>query len=1290
MRTLGTLLFGTLLVVGCRSAISDAPSQDAGTSGTPRVASDGLARGRLAEARRVATADVLWSAVLSPRGAGEAKHALRAGDLAFVTEGYLDARGGVPMAFGGRASRFADGALEVRAGDAQVALKVEGAAPVEGSLVDDELVYPDAQPSTDFVVGSAPGRVEAFWLLRDARAPRSFTLHLALEGLTARLRDGDVELADAQGVLRLRLPRPSAIDANGTRRAATLSLVAEALTITLDPSQSAYPILLDPALEQVAWTDLGPDVPTYAPPLLDPPRITFPATSNRAGATARSGDNGRVYMFNGATVAGGYGTLVTSYVTQLLEWNGTAWAASAGGNFTGTLSDAGTGNGTVDRLADFVWDPVRKRLVLFGGIDHGPTGSKMLVYEYDPSAATKAWVQVCGSACTTSAPTVSSTPTAPTAAWAFGKAMLLHSSGTWSWDPATTTFTSISTALARAGAGLAFDANRNRLVAYGDRTGLTDTWELSGTTWTKSTAVGPKGVKNPSLAYHAGRKEVVLWASDWTSGGLWTWNGTAWTALTILGTGPSVRPNAAFTYDVNVGRLLLAGGGDLGAGSWSNCFEGLVTYTDDNKDLRTCARIDTWTSVLFGGACATAADCVGGTTCVDAVCCRTACNGPCQRCDAAGTIGTCASVVSAVDPDTCTGGNTCDAAGNCRRQQGQACALGTDCLSGNCADGICCNNACPGACEACNQAGSLGTCAPLPKGAAGTGCGAYVCAGGSAACGTTCAADGDCATSAFCTAGSCVPVLGRGAACLRDRQCGTGVCVDGACCNSPCGGPCDVCAKALGATVDGTCAVLAKTSAPAECGPARCSGTSAACGTSCSVDADCSASGACEAGVCVALRKKGESCARTAQCGTGLSCADGVCCNEACDGACRACAAPNKESGDKSGECGPAKEGSNPQAKCAKSAAASCGPSGFCDATGVCALYAAGTACGASGSTSCDGENVKGQTCDGLGACIDSSGTPCTPGRCVSGACKSTCTVDADCAADAWCSGGSCKKRAAAGAKCSIDAQCATGVCADGVCCNARCDGACEACDRAGTEGTCTAIAGLPRLGHPACAAAPPGEPCSAAVCDGVERARCAKQAGAETACRAGSCEAGIESLPATCDGAGACSSAQTRPCQPFACGADACKKSCADDRDCKAGFVCNTATAACTLGDTCVGSVVTHVDGSTVDCAPYVCESGGRCKTTCTITADCLSPKICDGAACVDPVDAATAQAGGCAASPGGVRSFGALVLLGALVSALRRRRGRVVATRRRARRSSPSRRTRRRVAARARAPRR
>src|SRR5439155_25100096 len=45
---------------------------------------------------------------------------------------------------------------------------------------------------------------------------------------------------------------------------------------------------------------------------------------------------------------------------------------------------------------------------------------------------------------------------------------------------------------------------------------------------------------------------------------------------------------------------------------------------------------------------------------------------------------------------------------------GRACSSTSDCAGGPCVDGLCCDSACDGVCEACNIPGAQGTCTPVP------------------------------------------------------------------------------------------------------------------------------------------------------------------------------------------------------------------------------------------------------------------------------------------------------------------------------------------------------------------------------------------------------------------------------------------------------------------------------------------------------------------------------------------------------------------------------------------------
>ena len=47
---------------------------------------------------------------------------------------------------------------------------------------------------------------------------------------------------------------------------------------------------------------------------------------------------------------------------------------------------------------------------------------------------------------------------------------------------------------------------------------------------------------------------------------------------------------------------------------------------------------------------------------------------------------------------------------------GTACTAATECTSGQCVDGVCCESACGGECETCNLPGSPGKCMPIPDG----------------------------------------------------------------------------------------------------------------------------------------------------------------------------------------------------------------------------------------------------------------------------------------------------------------------------------------------------------------------------------------------------------------------------------------------------------------------------------------------------------------------------------------------------------------------------------------------
>ena len=169
------------------------------------------------------------------------------------------------------------------------------------------------------------------------------------------------------------------------------------------------------------------------------------------------------------------------------------------------------------------------------------------------------------------------------------------------------------------------------------------------------------------------------------------------------------------------------------------------------------------------------------------------------------------------------------------------CTDDKDCASGHCADGVCCDSACDGACVACvglKTGAASGACAAIlvgtdPDGECGgsgcidgrrksagacdghgtcvagnvtADCAPYTCAAGGKNCATSCATDDECVEGFSCSQESqtCVSDGNNGKPCANASDCSSGFCVDGVCCNLACEGACDACAKAKGASVDGS------------------------------------------------------------------------------------------------------------------------------------------------------------------------------------------------------------------------------------------------------------------------------------------------------------------------------------------------------------------------------------------------------------------------------------------------------------------------------------------------------
>jgi hypothetical protein len=296
---------------------------------------------------------------------------------------------------------------------------------------------------------------------------------------------------------------------------------------------------------------------------------------------------------------------------------------------------------------------------------------------------------------------------------------------------------------------------------------------------------------------------------------------------------------------------------------------------------------------------------------------------------------------------------------------GEKCTTRTQCQSGICVDGVCCNEACTGTCRSCNVTGSVGTCTNVPDNEDPR----DQCKPDPA---SPCKRDGMCDGEGACrktaVGTECAPATCTGSIEFSNRTCdGNGACA--AATMKTCAGGC----------MAGVC--------PAPCGP----------NNPCQTGLFCDATS-----VCRPKKTMGLPCMTGDECSLGF-CVDGVCCGSACTGTCQACNLPGAV-----GNCTPVPSGQDPNTECLKENSL-CGRIGGCDGAGACALATLGTPCGTNGGMACTGTTETQRACDGRGMCQSMNPRSCAPYRCQGTACGVVCFSNADCAPGNTCQGGACQ-----------------------------------------------------------------------------------------------------------------------------------------------------------------------------------------------------------------------------------------------------------------------------------------
>ncbi len=433
---------------------------------------------------------------------------------------------------------------------------------------------------------------------------------------------------------------------------------------------------------------------------------------------------------------------------------------------------------------------------------------------------------------------------------------------TWTWDGTDwTQLSTVSSPAKRAEGGMTYDAVRGAIVLFGGTNNsgpLGDTWTLRGSVWQQETPLLSPTPRAPNMTFDPSRGDTLLYGGfggssfDQPFTDMWQWDGTRWSEIDLVGA-PGVRNESWLVWDPDRRSGVIFGGYTL---SLSN---------------------ETWQYYSLGGSC-TSNDQCPDTACVDGVCCEATRCGSCQTC-AGITPGKCAPVRNAEDLDTCAArdGKTCSALGVCKAALGTLAASAADCASGIVADGVCCDAACDGPCQACaagnkqsgtrsgvcdsaragtdprescasedpSSCGRDGTCDG--RGAcrlhgAGTACGAASCVDNRAT-GRLCDGLGACRDSAqgtACAPYACTAALGCFASCAGNESCAPlHHCDNGGC------------AVDRGAACDGDHSIVSANGARVDCGLYGCDAavcrTHCARATECASGADCTVDGQCVA-----------------------------------------------------------------------------------------------------------------------------------------------------------------------------------------------------------------------------------------------------------------------------------------------------------------------------------------------------------------------------------------------------------------------------------------------------------
>ncbi len=207
-------------------------------------------------------------------------------------------------------------------------------------------------------------------------------------------------------------------------------------------------------------------------------------------------------------------------------------------------------------------------------------------------------------------------------------------------------------------------------------------------------------------------------------------------------------------------------------GVCQTCSNNVCVAVKNGSDPDSCAGTCDANGTCKGtqGQTCPANGCAAGLTCVEGVCCNSACNTTCNSCLLANTglaTGTCGPVKSGLAhgsdcsvtaSQTCGTTGTCNGAGACTRWP-----AGTMCAPATCSAG----NTISTAALTCNGSGSCSS------GGGSTACASYQCNPSTALCksGACVSTATDCSSTSFCSSTGCIPLRTPGQTCSQNSDC---------------------------------------------------------------------------------------------------------------------------------------------------------------------------------------------------------------------------------------------------------------------------------------------------------------------------------------------------------------------------------------------------------------------------------------------------------------------------------------------------------------------------------------